>query len=244
MSIEPHAAEHRHPAATRSGARVAPFIWTGALALLALAAGCERVAAPATPDHMVVVQGNLQTAAAGTILPTPVVVRVRAEDGSPVEGTPVGFAVQTGGGIVEPATGTSDANGEVKTRWTLGSNQNLHELIASVAGVDPVTITASGVIPSDLLIAQGNNQTGKAGSALPVQIVLRVVGANNTPIPDVTVSMTVTAGGGSINPASAKTNANGEVTVRWTLGNQPGLQTIQAAALNLAPLLVSAVGSS
>jgi hypothetical protein len=212
-------------------------------ALAATASGCERVAAPPEPDHLVVVQGNLQSAAAGTLLPTAVVVRVRAEDGSPVEGTPVGFSVQTGGGIVEPATGLSDANGEVKTRWTLGPNQNIHELLASTAGVDPVTITATGIIPSDLIIAQGNNQTAKAGTALPVQIVLRVVGANNTPIPGVTVSMTVTAGGGSINPASSTTNANGEITVRWTLGNQAGLQNVQAAALNLAPIILSASGT-
>lgn len=212
-------------------------------AALLLFSACERVAAPPTADHLVVVQGNFQSAAAGTMLPTAVVVRVRSADGSPVSGAPVGFSVQTGGGVVEPATGMSDANGEVKTRWTIGPQQNLHELLASVPGVDAVTITASGIVPSDLIVAQGNNQTGKAGSALPVQIVLRVVGSSNTPIPGVTVAMTVTGGGGSINPASSTTNANGEVTVRWTLGNQQGQQTIQAAALNLAPITLNATGS-
>jgi hypothetical protein len=205
--------------------------------------GCQQVAEPPTPDNLVVVQGNLQTAAAGTLLPTSVVVRVRAEDGTPVEGAPVGFSVRAGGGVVEPATGLSDANGEVKTRWTLGSQQNIHELLASVPGVEAVTIVATGILPSDLLVAQGNNQSGKAGSALPVQIVLRVVGSSNTPIPGVPVSLTVTSGGGSINPATSTTNANGEITVRWTLGNQTGLQNIQAAALNLAPILLSATGT-
>jgi adhesin/invasin len=211
--------------------------------LLLGAIGCERVAAPPEAAELVVVQGNHQTAAAGVILPTAVVVRVRSEEGAPLEGVPVGFSVQAGGGVVEPATGMSDANGEVKTRWTLGPHQQLHELLASVPGVEPVTITATGVVPSDLLVAQGNNQTAKAGTALPVQIVLRIVGSNNTPIPGVTVGMTVTAGGGSITPASAVTNANGEVTVRWTLGNQQGLQNVQASALNLAPIILSATGS-
>lgn len=205
--------------------------------------GCERVAGPAAPSDLVVVQGNHQTGAAGTILPTALIVRVLGEDGSPVEAAPVGFSVKSGGGVVEPATGLSDANGEVRTRWTLGANQALHELLANVPGVEGVTIVATGIVPTDLMVAQGNNQTGKSGSALPVQIVLRIVGSNNTPIPGVTVGLTVTSGGGSITPSSATTNANGEVTVRWTLGNQPGLQNVQASALNLAPIILSATGS-
>lgn len=221
--------------------RVASVI--GAAVLLVAVTACEKVAAPPIPTDLVVVQGNFQTAAAGTQLPTAVIVRVRGEDGAPVEAVPVGFSVRSGGGLVEPATGLSDANGEVRTRWTLGTHQQLHELLAAVPGVESVAIIATGIIPTDLLIAQGNHQSARAGSALPVQIVLRIVGANNTPIPGVTVGMTVTAGGGSINPASATTNANGEVTVRWTLGNQAGPQNVQATALNLAPIVLSANGT-
>ena len=213
------------------------------LVLLPLATACEKASGPLPASSLLVVQGNRQSAAAGTALPAPVVVRVLADDGSPVEGTPVGFAVQLGNGTVEPATVLSDANGEAKTRWTLGANQNAHELLASVPGVEPVTITATGIVPTDLLVAQGNNQVAKAGAALPVQIVLRVVGNNNTPIPGVPITLQVTAGGGSLNPASAVTNASGEVTVRWTLGNQIGLQNVQASALNLAPIILTASGT-
>jgi adhesin/invasin len=204
---------------------------------------CQQTSGPLDADSLIVVQGNRQVAAAGTLLATPVVVRVRAADGSPVAGVPVGFAVQLGNGTVAPATVLSDANGEATTRWTLGALQDAHELLASVPGVDPVTITATGIVPSELLIAQGNHQVARSGTALPVQLVLRVVGANNTPIPGVGITLQVTGGGGSLNPASATTNALGEVTVRWTLGNQPGAQTVQASALNLAPLLLSATGT-
>lgn len=213
------------------------------LALLPLVTACEKASGPLAASGLLVVQGNRQVAAAGTALPAPVVVRVLAEDGSPVEGTPVGFAVHLGNGTVEPATALSDANGEAKTRWTLGANQNAHELLATVPGVEAVTITATGVVPSDLLVVQGNNQVARAGTALPVQIVLRVVGDNNTPIPGVPITLQVTAGGGSLNPASAITNASGEVTVRWTLGNQAGLQNVQASALNLSPIILTATGT-
>lgn len=210
---------------------------------LAVALGCEKVTEPLAASGLIVVQGNRQTAAAGTMLPTPIVVRVRATDGSPVEGVPVSFSVLVGNGTVTPATAMSDANGEVQTRWMLGGNQDAHELLTSVPGVDPVTITATGIIPTDLIVAQGNNQTAKAGAALPVQIVLRIVGATNTPIPGIAVTLAVTSGGGSINPASAITNTAGEITFRWTLGNQAGLQNVQATALNLAPIILSATGT-
>lgn len=210
---------------------------------LAIALGCAKATEPTTASGLIVVQGNRQTAAAGTMLPTPIVVRVRTTDGSPVEGVPVSFAVQLGNGTVTPATVMSDANGEAQTRWMLGGNQDAHELLTRVPGVDPVTITATGIIPSDLLVAQGNNQTAKAGTALPVQIVLRIVGANNTPMPGIPVTLAVTSGSGSINPPSAVTNPAGEITFRWTLGSQPGLQNVQATALNLAPIILSATGT-
>jgi hypothetical protein len=213
------------------------------LALLPLVTACQQGTGPLTASSLIVVQGNRQVAAAGTALPIPIVVRVLADDGTPVEGAPVGFAVHLGNGTVEPATALSDANGEAKTRWTLGANQNAHELLSSVPGVEPTTILATGIVPSDLLVAQGNNQVAKAGTGLPVQIVLRVLGNQNTPIPGVPVTLQVMSGGGSLNPASAVTNASGEVTVRWTLGNQLGVQNIQATALNLSPLTLSATGT-
>jgi adhesin/invasin len=235
--LRPDVSARYLPHRTRALSRVA--LLTAAVGLGA----CEKATEPLTPASLVVVQGNRQTAAAGTLLPTPIIVRVRATDGSPVEGVPVGFAVQLGNGVVEPATALSDANGEARTRWTLGANQHAHELLTSVPGVEPVVLTATGIVPNDLLIAQGNNQTAKAGTALPVQIVLRVVGTNNTPIPNVPITLSVTSGGGSLNPASATTNAAGEVTVRWTLGNQAGLQNVQATALNLSPVILSASGT-
>ncbi|MCU0617467.1 MAG: Ig-like domain-containing protein, partial [Gemmatimonadaceae bacterium] len=71
----------------------------------------------------------------------------------------------------------------------------------------------------------------------------RIVGNNNTPIPGVPVTLQVTAGGGSLNPASGVTNASGEITVRWTLGSQLGMQNVQASALNLAPVILTATGT-
>ncbi len=61
----------------------------------------------------------MEAPAAGTLLPIPVVPRVIDTDGAPIGKIPVSFNVLAGGGSVDPGTVDSDANGEVKARWTL-----------------------------------------------------------------------------------------------------------------------------
>lgn len=205
--------------------------------------GCTKTTEAPAASRLSIVQGNLQQAAAGTLLSTPIVLRVYATDGSPMQNIPVSFNVLAGGGSVDPATAKSDANGEVKARWTLGPGSQVHTLIGSAPNVEPVTLSALGVVPSDILIAQGNNQTARANTALPVQLVLRVTGNNNVPIPGQTVALSITSGGGSLSPQSAVTNNLGEVTVRWTLGPQTGLQTATATSGMVGPITISAVAN-
>lgn len=218
-------------------------ILTAAVPVLLAFPGCTKATEAPTAVSLSVVQGASQTAAAGTVLPIPVVLRVIGSDRSPLAKVPVSFNVLAGGGSVEPATVISDANGEVKAKWTLGPASQVQTITGSTAGVDPVSVTAFGVLPSDMVIAQGNNQTGKPSAALPVQLVLRVVGSNNIPIPGQTVALAITAGGGSLSPQSAITNASGEVTIRWTLGPQSGLQTATATAGAVGPVTITAVAN-
>jgi hypothetical protein len=205
--------------------------------------GCTKTVEPPTASRLSIVQGHFQTAAAGTQLLTPVVLRVLGTDGAPIAKIPVSFNVLAGGGSVDPGTVVSDANGEVKARWTLGPAAQIQTLTGVAPGVEPVTLSANGVVASELSVVQGNNQTAKAGTALTVQIVLRVTGGANVPIPGQTIGLAITGGGGSLSPVSAVTNALGEVTVRWTLGPQLGLQTATASAGALGPLAITAIAN-
>lgn len=205
--------------------------------------GCTKTTEAPTAARLSIVQGHLQQAAAGTLLPTPVVLRVYGTDGNPLANIPVSFNVLAGGGSVDPATAKSDANGEVKARWTLGPGSQVQTVVGSAPGVEPVTLSALGVLPTDIAIAQGNNQSGKMNTALPVQLVLRVTGNNNVPIPGQTVALTITSGGGSLSPQSAVTNNLGEVSVRWTLGPQAGLQTATATSGMVGPVTITAVAN-
>jgi hypothetical protein len=217
-------------------------LFTAIPALLAFP-GCTKTTEAPAASRLTIVQGHLQQAPAGTLLPTPIVLRVLATDGSPMANIPVSFNVLAGGGSVDPATAKSDANGEVKARWTLGPGQPTQTVSGSAPGVEPITLSAVGVLPSDIAIAQGNNQSARTNTALPVQLVLRVTGGNNLPIPGQTVALTIASGGGSLSPQSAVTNNLGEVTVRWTLGPQAGLQTATATSGTVGPVTITAVAN-
>lgn len=205
--------------------------------------GCTKTVEAPAAARLSIVQGNMQQAAAGTLLPTPVVLRVYATDGTPVAKVPVSFNVVQGGGVIDPPSVVSDANGEVKAKWTLGPASQVQSVSGNAPGVDPVTLQAFGILPGDLVVAQGNNQTARASAALPVQIVIRVTGGTNVPIPNQTVALAVTSGGGSISPQSVVTNALGEVTVRWTLGAAVGQQSATVTAGSLGPIPINAVAN-
>jgi hypothetical protein len=224
----------RSPRGLSSVARRVTFAL--AAATLACLSGCKKATEPEVAASLTVAQGNQQAAPAGRELPVPIMLRVRSTSGAPMKGMPVSFTVTAGGGAVEPATVLSDQNGEARAKWTLGSAAALQTLVGAVNGVDPVTIQANAILPSELLIVQGNSQTGKIGSALTTPIVIRVVGANNVPIPGLTVGFQILSGSGSITPQSAVTNNLGEVTARWTLGAQTGTQQAQVVGGPLLPI--------
>lgn len=225
---------------------VSPFrIRTNLLAgaaLVALAAGCKPVEPP-VPTGIAVVQGNFQMAQAGTDLPNDVVIRVLDVEGAPVPDFPVGFVVMLGGGQVSPSSSPTDENGEVKVKWTLGPNAADQQLLATAGTVDPVQVFATGLLPSDLIVAQGSGQSAKVSSALPNPIVVRVVGPGNVPMKGIPVAFQVVTGGGLITPQSGVTNASGEVQSRWTLGPGAGTHTVQVVAGTLQAVTISATAT-
>ena len=213
------------------------------IALLTACAGDEATSSDPSPASLIVVQGTNQAVQGGKELPNAIVLRVLTTDGKPVEKVPIGFTVATGGGSVTPGSVLTDANGEARTKWVLGPTTPEQSLRAEVAGIDPVTITATAIVPTEIVIAQGNNQSARVSTILPTSVVVRVVGVNNTPIIGVPVAFQVTAGAGVITPQSALTNSFGEVSVKWTLGPTAGINTVTASVANLSPAPVVATAT-
>jgi hypothetical protein len=198
--------------------------------------------APSTVASIAIVQGNNQVRQANRRLSLPVVFRATDPNERAVPGAVMTLLVESGGGSVDSASIRTDANGEARIRWTLGPG-GTQALLASAPGATPVRASATALVPLDLVVAQGNNQTAKAGTALPNAVVVRVLGSNNTPLDSIVVSVQVTSGGGAITPQSVVTNTQGEATLRWTLGGIAGPNTAAIRASTLDPVIIAATGT-
>lgn len=209
--------------------------------LLALS-GCKKALEPEVVEALTIVSGDLQTRQAGRLLRAPVVFRATDAAGKGVGGTAITIVVVQGGGAVDSASIKTDANGEARVKWTLGPEVT-QGILATIPGVEPLRVNASGIMPSDIVIAQGNNQSAKVSVALANQIVVRVLGGNNVPMDSINVTFQITGGGGAIAPQSILTNSSGEATVKWTMGPVAGANTALVRAAVIDPLTITATAT-
>ncbi len=131
-----------------------------------------------------IARGGGQSAPPGTMLDT-IMVALSDSLGNAVVGTPVGFAVTAGAGSVVTITGTTNASGIAKARWTLGPAAGTQQLTAGAAGlslvVDATAVGSLGpgrmFLAFDTLNLTAGSSTGvsvflSAAQALPVTVSL------------------------------------------------------------------------
>jgi adhesin/invasin len=181
---------------------------------------------------VLIVDGNNQTAAPRTTLPTDLVVQVVDEASNAVVAAAVTWVVTAGGGTLSPTTGTTDENGRAATKWTLGATAGTNTAQAIVSGVGQAefTATAAAGTASEIRIVSGDDQTGPAGSRLASALVVQVLDDGDNPVSGAVVTWSATSGGGSVSPGSATTGADGQASTAWTLGPSTGTQRAQASA--------------
>jgi hypothetical protein len=212
------------------------------IGLMALAA-CddEESIAPLTPT---IVASNVSVDTLRGLVNAPLTqdasVKVTSSDGRPIPGVAVAWAVGSGGGSVSDATTATGPDGVASTTWTIGSEPDaVQTLTATVTGLSPVTFVAKGSAVDIYAAAAiaGDEQEGFAGEALPQTTSVRVVNTDLSPAPGRNVTFVVTAGGGSVDPATVVTDANGIATTTWTIG--AGLnQTLEARVEGLPTAVV------
>jgi hypothetical protein len=205
----------------------------------------SAVVAATTPTQLVVASGNAQSGVVGAALTAPVVVRATDSHGNSVSGVFVTLDAPSGG-TLSPSSGTTNASGQLSATWVLDTVAGVQTLSASSSGLPSVTATATAVPgpASKLVVQSGNGQFGTVGTPLPNAITVGVTDVYNNPVAAGTsVTFAVTAGGGSVSPATVTTDANGRASTGWTMGARVGANTLSASAADLATATITATAS-
>lgn len=204
--------------------------------------------------------GTLPSASASTVSADPASVQVRRvatirvtvrdDAGAPVPGAIVTLTASgTGNTLKQPDQPTGSDGVAVGT------------LKSSVAGTKDVSAIVNGTIqisqtaqifvtlapPSRIEAVEGNNQQALVGQAVPVAPAVRVTNSAGQPVSGFTVTFVVTGGGGTVSGESQTTDADGIARVGgWTLGSNPGRNTLeaQAGSLNGSPVVFQATANA
>jgi PKD repeat protein len=195
------------------------------------------------PAHITVMPDrDGQSARVGAELPNSLVVKVTDTQDRPVAGAAVNFTLDdaAAGGLAQPASALTDANGLAGSSITLGTRVGLmtgHATVSVPAGTVPVTTaftaTAVSADANGITLVAGDGQSGQVGAALTNPLVVQVSDGFGNPIPNVRVQWSVT-GGGSVSATETLTGTDGRASVTRTLGNTAGTQTTSATATGLA----------
>jgi len=105
---------------------------------------------------------------------------------------------------------------------------------------------SSGPGPSAAAIAANSSTqiTAAPGTEVGEPPSVLVTDASGNPMSGVTVDFAVTAGGGSLTGSHVVSNSSGVATVgSWTLGTNPGPNTVTATTAGLAPITFTAQGA-
>jgi hypothetical protein len=182
-------------------------------------------------ETMVAVTGDGQVGLWNSNVAIAPSVRVTDGAGSPVAGVVVTFAASSPvGALVTGATQTTGADGTATVgAWQLGP-PGANVLTATASGVtgSPAHFTATSVDNILVGIAEGANQSAKAGTAVSSPLSISVSsGYAQAPIVGATVTFAVTGGTGSVTGAATSTNPRGIATAGgWMLG--PGANQLTA----------------
>jgi hypothetical protein len=191
------------------------------------------------PMQVMVLQGDRQVGVAGARLDDSLLLRVVDTLGMGVPGQPVTWAVSIGGGSVVPETDTSDADGFVSTKWTLGPDAGANAVRAVIAGVGFVTFTAVGSSSS----GGGGGSAPSASrstvtadpSSIPVgtgssTITVTVRDDQGDPVEGAAVSLQATGAGNTLTQPSGATGPDG--TASGTLSSTAPQTVVVTATVN------------
>ena len=194
---------------------------------------------PPVPTTLSIISGDNQTGLTGEPLTNPSVAEVRDENGNPLEGVTVAFAVSAGGGSLSGTSVETDANGLAQSILTLGGDPGTNTVEVTVEGIVKAEIFNAEAalpppVPTALAIISGDNQTGLTGEPLTNPFVVEVRDQYGDPMAGVTVTFAVSESDGALSVGTATTDANGRAESTLTLGVDPGGYIVEVSVEGIA----------
>jgi hypothetical protein len=153
------------------------------------------------PATVVAFNGNNQAAVQGTAVPIQPTVKVTDQNGNPVPGIGVAFAVTAGGGSATGLNQLTDAAGlAMVSSWTLGSSAP-NTLVATVSGSgiagNPVSFTAQSA--NNIVITSVPASPVTLGSNFTITAQLRNALGAPVGLPGVSLTVALNSGAGTLN---------------------------------------------
>ncbi len=127
-----------------------------------------------------------------------------------------------------PGAQTTTSSTTTTTTTTTTSTTTSPTTTATIT-LTTTTTQPPSAVATKLVKISGDNQQGAPGEELANPFVVAVQDQNGNLLAGVTVTFTVTAGGGTLSTTTPTTDANGQAQTTLTLGSTPGTNSVQAS---------------
>ena len=212
---------------------------SGSFSITVSATGAAAIAFTATatagaPASIAIGAGTGQSTTVNTAFGAAMSVTVLDAFGNPVPNATVAFAgPSTGARATFAATVTTDAAGHAAITPTANTVAGSYAITATVAGLPPVSFSATNVAGAASAISaqSGGGQSARVGVAFGAPLVAVVVDSFGNPVAGATVTFAAPGSGASatFGPASASSNASGVVSTTAAAGTVTGAYTATAS---------------
>jgi hypothetical protein len=109
-------------------------------------------------------------------------------------------------------------------------------LLATLVAASGCTLNTDVSGPASLIMVSGDPQTQPPNTTFPTPLAVLVVTQFGEPLQNVTVTWTITSGGGTLSAPSTLTEASGIASVTYTSGETTGPVVIEARVIGVPPL--------
>jgi hypothetical protein len=159
------------------------------------------------------------------------------QNGEPVEGHSVSFAVSSGTGTIRTVKDTTDKNGEARAVYTAGKKIGMVLVTAS-----DTTVGISGSVQIELrsdapakIVIKLDPETLPADGRSSARVDVLVTDINDNPNDGVEVEYALTEGGGRLADKQGLTDRKGETATEYTAGRNAGRVTIEITVRSTVP---------